>query len=273
MTFLRACLAVIPFATLACDLRPKDIGNESESNGGSASGSESGGGACVDGDTKPADDGCNTCGCIDGEWACTAIGCSGDDGPAPVCEDGQQMPAPDGCNTCECFEGAWACTDMGCSNDDAPVCEDGDLMPAPDGCNTCTCEGGQWGCSEMECGQGWFGDEILVCDPGAPQDGQNVNSVTIENDVLLVEVAYGGGCETHEFGLCWDGAFAESDPVQISTFIAHDGHDDPCDAFPSEQLAFDLVPLKTAWQEGYQTESGTIEIHLDGWGESILYSF
>jgi hypothetical protein len=32
--------------------------------------------ACSDGDTKEADDGCNTCTCTDGAWACTEIACT-----------------------------------------------------------------------------------------------------------------------------------------------------------------------------------------------------
>ncbi len=31
--------------------------------------------ACQPGDTKPADDGCNTCSCRKGEWACTKKAC------------------------------------------------------------------------------------------------------------------------------------------------------------------------------------------------------
>ena len=267
MTFLRACLAVIPVAILACDLPPKDIGDETETQG-----SSEGGGVCVDGDVMPADDGCNTCECLDGQWACTLLGC-GDEAP-PVCEDGAQMPAPDGCNDCTCIEGAWACTEIACPDDAGPACEDGDTMPAPDGCNTCSCDGGQWACTAIGCEPpAWFGDEILLCDPGAPTDQVFIDAVVLENDSMNVTVSYGGGCEQHDFGLCWDGIFAESSPVQIGAFISHEDHGDPCEAAPTEELSFDLVPLRQTWQEAYLTESGTIEIHLDGWDESILYSF
>ena len=34
---------------------------------------------CVDGDTKMADDGCNTCQCVEGRWGCTKMGCIDDD--------------------------------------------------------------------------------------------------------------------------------------------------------------------------------------------------
>lgn len=276
MTFLRACAAVLPISIsiFACDLEPKDIGNESESNGNSETGgTETGddaGPACVDGDVMDAPDGCNTCGCENGEWLCTAIGC-GDDA-TPICEDGDVMDAPDGCNTCTCEGNAWACTEADCNNDEAPVCEDGDMMDAPDGCNTCTCEGGAWACTEEACSMGWFGDEILVCDPGAPQDAFFLNGAVIVDDTLVVDLAYSGGCADHEFGMCWDGFFAESEPVQITSFIAHESHDDKCAAVPSEQLVFDLVPLKEAWQAAYGSENGEITINLAG-SAPILYTF
>ena len=53
-------------------------GNAGDSSGGSASGGEAGGsGECTDGDSMAADDGCNTCHCSGGQWACTQIACSG----------------------------------------------------------------------------------------------------------------------------------------------------------------------------------------------------
>jgi len=87
----------------ACDFGPKMIGNETE-----------GPVDCQDGDSKPADDGCNTCSCIDGEWGCTEKACEGQSSDPGVCQDGEMMPAPDGCNTCTCFGGQWGCTEIGC---------------------------------------------------------------------------------------------------------------------------------------------------------------
>ena len=36
----------------------------------------------------------------------------------------------------------------------------------------------------------------------------------------------------------------ESDPVELNVFLAHDAHNDPCEAYPTERYAFDLPPLK-----------------------------
>lgn len=265
MNFSAARLAVIPFALLACDLPPKDIGKESETATNASDASSESGGPCVDGEQRPSDDGCNTCECYQGEWACTLLAC-GSEG-APVCEDGDERPADDGCNTCYCGDGQWACTDIGC----APVCEDGEEKPSLDGCNECWCEDGEWGCTKVSCPP--FGDEILVCDPGAPQDSVDIESVVVEGDALRVGLAYSGGCETHQFGLCWDGAFYLTNPAQIDVFVSHESHDDPCEAYPHEDLVFDLVPLRQEAQQGDETQHGEIAINLTGWDAPILYTF
>lgn len=100
------------------------------------------GGGCEDGATKTADDGCNTCTCADGVWACTEKAC------VSTCEDGETKMADDGCNVCTCMDGTWACTEEGCGQ---PECRDGATKTADDGCNTCTCSDGSWACTEKAC--------------------------------------------------------------------------------------------------------------------------
>lgn len=296
--------ALIGGALAACD--PKVIGNES-----------AGDAVCQMGETKPAGDGCNTCTCEGGEWACTLLACD-----EPMCQDGDIKPAEDGCNSCTCEAGQWLCTEIGCdpgttgmtsgepgvTDGPMPACQDGDKKEAEDGCNTCECYEGQWSCTKGPCpdtngepgvcgdGQLDAGEQcddgnvasgdgcdancevegsgaIAVCQEPYPKDPLVVESAVIDGDSLLVGVQFGGGCEQHELGFCWDGAFAESDPVQVWTQISHESFDDPCDALLSLQLNFDLVPLKTAWQQSYQQQSGTIVIHLAGAAEALNYSF
>jgi hypothetical protein len=71
------------------------------------------GDACAgDGGSVPAPDGCNTCSCVAGTWACTDIAC-----PTP-CTPGEMKPASDGCNTCRCTgDRTWSCTLVACPID------------------------------------------------------------------------------------------------------------------------------------------------------------
>jgi hypothetical protein len=59
---------------------------------------------CQEGDTKPADDGCNTCTCSRNSWLCTQRAC--------VCKNGDTMQMD--CNGCVCMSGSWACTTGAC---------------------------------------------------------------------------------------------------------------------------------------------------------------
>ncbi|HVU03669.1 MAG TPA: hypothetical protein VHE30_18045 [Polyangiaceae bacterium] len=128
----------------------------------------------------PAADGCNTCTCTEGSWACTEMACLADGGspPPPVCTPGTTKPAGDtcntctcnasgdewlctrtactvcnpgqttndGCNACSCVDGQWACTDRACP---PPACIDGETKKMD--CNTCTCSGGVWACTKIGC--------------------------------------------------------------------------------------------------------------------------
>lgn len=65
-------------ATLTGCPGPKTIGAETDTSDDTDT--ETSGEQCMEGDIKPADDGCNTCTCIDGQWGCTEIGCA-EEGP------------------------------------------------------------------------------------------------------------------------------------------------------------------------------------------------
>lgn len=106
---------------------------------------------CSPGDTKTADDGCNTCSCLaGGTWACTDMACT------ETCTPGDTKTADDGCNSCTCSDdGSWACTEMacdptGCTYDGAAY-EQGASFPSTDGCNTCTCTNGLVACTARAC--------------------------------------------------------------------------------------------------------------------------
>lgn len=240
---------------------------------------------CVDGDQKPAEDGCNTCTCYGGEWACTEKGCvpgttgepNDTEEPPGECVEGEEKPAGDGCNTCLCYEGAWACTMSACEDTEGgdtengqPSCGDGVVEPGE------ACDDGNFvdgdGCAANCTLEGAPGIE-LCADPVA-SDPFNYVDAQIVGDQLVVGIEHGGGCADHLYTYCWNGAFLESDPVQVHTQIAHESNDDPCDAWLSVQAAFDLVPLKQAWQQSYQQQSGQITVHLANYnGSPLSYSF
>ena len=106
----------------------------------------------------------------------------------------------------------------------------------------------------------------------APTDDFVFNYVELTGDILEISVSYGGGCEEHDFDLIFDGLFLESYPVIAPTLLSHDSHDDPCEAWITEILFFDLTPLKEYYFQCYHIEHDIIRIALIDFG-SIFYEF
>ena len=133
---------------------------------------------CTPGQTKKADDACNTCSCQpNGFFACTELACAkpgecktdADCGPNPQSQSGQCPSCPDGspaCPTSICQVGQCVTQQAKCPS---PVmCQPGETKVAPDGCNTCTCQkDGSFACTEIACVPNCKSD--LDCpQPGAP---------------------------------------------------------------------------------------------------------
>ena len=115
------------------------------------------------------------------------------------------------------------------------------------------------------------GAQVGVCASEPASDLFTVEATNISGDCLELDVSYGGGCTQHTFTSCWDESFAESNPVQAWLWIDHDAMNDPCDGILQDTWTLDLSALKQAWQTAYQSQTGTIMLHVAG--ETIQYDF
>ena len=93
-------------------------------------------------------------------------------------------------------------------------------------------------------------------------DAYELVSADIDADTLSVTVSYGGGCRTHTFTLVLANAFKLTDPVRLEANLAHNADSDPCEAWLTEHIAFDLTPLKSLFQAG-GPQNGTIILELN----------
>jgi hypothetical protein len=107
----------------------------------------------------------------------------------------------------------------------------------------------------------------------APRDNVTFNQISLNGDRLIIDLSYGGGCRDHIFSLIGENVFMESNPVRTNVVLSHDANDDPCEAWLTEELYFDLSPLKEAYQEAYSMSSGSIILLLEGVESEILYEF
>lgn len=119
--------------------------------------------------------------------------------------------------------------------------------------------------------------KMTMCEPRTQSDpGVMVSDVSLKGDELAFKAGFGGGCAPHDFDLCWDGAWLESYPVQARLALRHTlGANDPCDAFITRELRFDLSPLKDAYRMSYPSPTGTgkISVGITGKNAGALYEF
>ena len=105
-------------------------------------------------------------------------------------------------------------------------------------------------------------------------DAYTINTATLQDDTLRINVSYSGGCETHAFTLVAEQRFLESFPVQLRVSLAHNANSDMCEAWLTEDYHFDLTPIKEVYQKAYQTDEGTIVLRLkDAPPSRLAYEF
>ena len=105
-------------------------------------------------------------------------------------------------------------------------------------------------------------------------DPFRLDSAAVKDDMLTTVVSYSGGCRNHEFTLVAPRSFQEpAGSVQLAIILFHDANGDPCEAYPSEQLRFDLRPIRRLYQESYSKVSGTVYLRLDGHSGPLVYRF
>lgn len=76
------------------------------------------------------------------------------------------------------------------------------------------------------------------------RDPVKINEVSLDDDCLVVNLSYGGGCEDHIVDLARIHPSCGTPPLPPPTFeIRHDSKDDPCDAWLTETHSFDLSSL------------------------------
>jgi hypothetical protein len=70
----------------------------------------------------------------------------------------------------------------------------------------------------------------------------NLKGMSLEEDKLVLNVQYGGGClKPHVFELVTDGVIDNSGTMDF--YLLHKTHDDRCKALLMETLVFDFKPL------------------------------
>jgi len=102
---------------------------------------------------------------------------------------------------------------------------------------------------------------------GLKHDAFDINGMRIHGDTLLVDVAFSGGCDQHEFTMSTNKQWLKSMPPQILLELTHDGHGDACREMFMGTLRFDLKTIR-------HPQSKSIQIILNNnTQEKITYSY
>ena len=81
------------------------------------------------------------------------------------------------------------------------------------------------------------------CDPSELEDAgffttnYTLAEARIEGTELVTTLRFGGGCQEHDFALCWDG---DRDAESIDLYLGHNSNNDFCEAFLAEEVRFEL---------------------------------
>ena len=120
-----------------------------------------------------------------------------------------------------------------------------------------------------ECDDSQITNSLEECVP-AHNDPLEITALSITADTLTISIGYSGGCEDHEFELCWSGSLMETAPVSATIEVGHNANTDVCEAYLFENLVYDIGNLREAYNQMYG-QSG--EISLKVGNQSITYVF
>ena len=131
------------------------------------------------------------------------------------------------------------------------------------------------------CEQAGRGRNVVVSEAGLDDTSEwgtasyELGPATIANDTLRLTVSFGGGCRMHEFTLVLSNAFMLTDPVRLRATLAHNANDDPCEAWLTEDLVFDLAPVRELYGDHGSARASIILMlsASDGTGRELLYEF
>ena len=74
--------------------------------------------------------------------------------------------------------------------------------------------------------------------PGSTDPFKVLSAEISDQDSLIVEVEYGGGCKEHQFKLITTGMLKKSMPPQCTVYLEHENNEDMCRALIRQKCAF-----------------------------------
>jgi len=70
-----------------------------------------------------------------------------------------------------------------------------------------------------------------------------IKNVIRENDFIILNLTYSGGCKQHLFEIIWDGIVFTDDPCHMNLLLIHDDNNDSCEALVDKTIIINLEEL------------------------------
>jgi hypothetical protein len=93
------------------------------------------------------------------------------------------------------------------------------------------------------------------------KDQTIIQSSSLADDVLTLNIQYGGGCKEHVFALYGYSMFLKSNPPQAEVYLSHNGNGDMCKALLYQDIRFNLLPLLDSCRHQFGTGQILLRIH------------
>jgi hypothetical protein len=95
-----------------------------------------------------------------------------------------------------------------------------------------------------------------------------IKAVSLNANILKIEIEYTGGCKTHQFNLVGSQMISKSLPPIRAINLIHTADNEEFKQLINDTLYFDLKDL------AYKQEVGSvIKLNLEGWKEQIIYTY
>ena len=92
-------------------------------------------------------------------------------------------------------------------------------------------------------------------------DSISINSMNIENDILVVDYTI-VGCESNSVYLFSESGFEETSPVQIRMRLVQHSFNDSCNTKINGKAYFDLKSVASLYKMSYRSNNGVVSLSV-----------
>lgn len=100
----------------------------------------------------------------------------------------------------------------------------------------------------------------------------SANNVSCDNDTIIFNITYAGGCKEHIINLYAYKTIEKSNPAKVTIVLSHDANDDYCEALITREIKFDLATLKEYLKTEFNIQDKVVLLLFDPNGNPLQSS-